>query len=453
MKIFISYSHIDKESAERLYHDLKKAGYEPWLDTECLLPGQEWETEIRQAIRKSDFVIVILSSNSVDKRGYFQKEIRISIDTLQTIPEGNIYVIPIRLDACIVPESLSTIQWLDIFPDWEQNLDRLNRALQFQAQLKSKKKQEVIQLPGEPIEHKTILMVNDEPATMNSIVNHWKANGFNVEYAFDVPQAIEYLSKNAPQVVISDLSHFSNGQLITEDAAFEILEWARDKHLDIKMIITCAQLTSARKNKARKFGAIGICNNATDLYRMMSDVTGTKLADPFEPFRNQSIPNNRIQQRDSPTTKQVSNNYLEDIFIYISYSQHDSVIASKIYKDLRKEGFQVWMDRYEIMAGDRWDSPIDRALKKSDFMLSLLSTSSLVSNWFQKELYVGIALEKQKGHVFVLPVLLDDIDYKSLPLPLRDRMAVSLRGNYEKSFKMIVSSFKEYKKNRSAVGG
>jgi hypothetical protein len=47
MKVFISYARKDKEVARSLYNDLKNAGVQAWLDTEDLLPGQNWKREIR----------------------------------------------------------------------------------------------------------------------------------------------------------------------------------------------------------------------------------------------------------------------------------------------------------------------------------------------------------------------------------------------------------------------
>ena len=65
--VFISYAREDSAAAKRLYRDLKDAGLTPWLDNESLLPGQNWELEIRKAIKRSTYFLVVLSSNSADK--------------------------------------------------------------------------------------------------------------------------------------------------------------------------------------------------------------------------------------------------------------------------------------------------------------------------------------------------------------------------------------------------
>jgi biotin operon repressor len=112
-KVFISYAHEDIYFAQQLYYFLKQNNTSPWLDCFNLIPGQDWDVRIQQEIESSDYVIICLSSNSVTKRGYIQKEIRKAQSVLEKIPEGDVYIIPIRLDKCEVPTALITRQWLD----------------------------------------------------------------------------------------------------------------------------------------------------------------------------------------------------------------------------------------------------------------------------------------------------------------------------------------------------
>ena len=47
LKVFISYARVDYKRATELFMMLERIGCEPWLDTESLVPGQEWE-QIRE---------------------------------------------------------------------------------------------------------------------------------------------------------------------------------------------------------------------------------------------------------------------------------------------------------------------------------------------------------------------------------------------------------------------
>jgi hypothetical protein len=76
VRVFISYAREDSEAANRLYNDLKMRGLDPWLDTQSLLAGQNWKRSIKEALRTSRYFIPLLSSNSVEKIGYVQKELK-----------------------------------------------------------------------------------------------------------------------------------------------------------------------------------------------------------------------------------------------------------------------------------------------------------------------------------------------------------------------------------------
>ncbi len=90
-KVFISYASEDIASAEKLYDYLKSAGYDPWLDKKRLLPGQDWNTEIRLALRKADFIVMLLSHISIAKRGYVQREFKLALEYCEEKLDGDIY--------------------------------------------------------------------------------------------------------------------------------------------------------------------------------------------------------------------------------------------------------------------------------------------------------------------------------------------------------------------------
>src|SRR5205823_116971 len=89
----------------------------PWMDKRNLLPSQKFEEEIRKSIRFSVYLIACCSSSSVSKEGYFQREQKLALDTLTEIPEGHIFVIPVRIDECNIPESIRHLHYVDWFAE------------------------------------------------------------------------------------------------------------------------------------------------------------------------------------------------------------------------------------------------------------------------------------------------------------------------------------------------
>jgi len=117
LKVFLCHASADKPTVRELYRQLTAEGWiDVWLDEMKLLPGQEWDMEIESAVEEADIVLVCLSTRSVDKEGYVQKELRFVLNIADEKPEGSIFVIPLRLDDCTVPRRLRQWQRVDYFP-------------------------------------------------------------------------------------------------------------------------------------------------------------------------------------------------------------------------------------------------------------------------------------------------------------------------------------------------
>jgi hypothetical protein len=117
IQIFLSYAHEDDRAVVQLYDRLAGAGLKPWMDKRDILPGERWQTVLARAIRKSHFFLACLSTKSVEKRGYLQREFKQALDLWQEKLDGDIYLIPIRLDDCEVPEAFQPLQWVNLFED------------------------------------------------------------------------------------------------------------------------------------------------------------------------------------------------------------------------------------------------------------------------------------------------------------------------------------------------
>lgn len=129
--VFLCHSSGDKEAVRELYKRLLSDWIEPWFDEESLLPGQDWRHEITQAIRKVDVVIICLSSSSISKTGFVHKEIIYALDVADEQPEGTIFLIPLRLEECDVPEKLTRWHYVNLFE--ERGYERLMKALRRRA--------------------------------------------------------------------------------------------------------------------------------------------------------------------------------------------------------------------------------------------------------------------------------------------------------------------------------
>jgi hypothetical protein len=138
MIIFLSYAKEDTVRVGEIYKKLKVAGYQPWMDKHDILPGQDWQFEIKNAVSLCDVAIIFLSSKSVSKTGYVQVELSEFLEQRKRRPEGSIYLIPVRLDPCIVPARMSDLHYTDLFEadGWDGVISSLEKAKREQALLR-----------------------------------------------------------------------------------------------------------------------------------------------------------------------------------------------------------------------------------------------------------------------------------------------------------------------------
>lgn len=121
--------------------------------------------------------------------------------------------------------------------------------------------------------------------------------------------------------------------------------------------------------------------------------------------------------------------------LFFSYSRVDgSAFAQKLAIDLKKEGFDVWIDQEDIRAGAEWDMEIEKALESCDCLLFLESEKSVMSNNVLDEVYY--ALEHRKK---VIPVIIHD---SKTPYRLQRLQHVDFSKDYNKGLTQLIYELK-----------
>ena len=134
IQVFLAYAEEDRPAVRKLFAALQQAGFEPWMDQEKLLPGQNWPRAIERAIDLSRFFLGCFSKHSTVKRGYFQSELRYALDLAARIPDDKIFMMPVRLNECELPKRVaSKTQYVDLFPNWDEGVATLVEAMWHQV--------------------------------------------------------------------------------------------------------------------------------------------------------------------------------------------------------------------------------------------------------------------------------------------------------------------------------
>jgi hypothetical protein len=140
-RVFIAYVEEDLSFAKKLYRAFEESGFRPWLDKKRLMPGQNWPRAIETAIHTSDFFVACFSRRAISKRGSFHSELRYALFCAAKVPLDEIFLIPLRLDDCLVPNRISKqIQYLDLFPDWKAGLGRVIAVIKAQNEGRKRKR-------------------------------------------------------------------------------------------------------------------------------------------------------------------------------------------------------------------------------------------------------------------------------------------------------------------------
>lgn len=119
MAVFISYSHTDKDFADKLATHLVKARAQVWIDRWELKVGDSLINRIQDAITEAGALLVILSKASVQSE-WCKKEL--SAGLVRELGEKRVLVLPVVIEDCEIPLFLRDKLYADFRGDFEEGL-------------------------------------------------------------------------------------------------------------------------------------------------------------------------------------------------------------------------------------------------------------------------------------------------------------------------------------------
>jgi len=120
-KVFISYSSKDSKSARAICSALESRGLSCWISSRDVGLGENFMDAIVRAISAAKVMVLVFSENA-NNSDDMKREIVLASSAMVT-------VIPVRVED-VVPKGafayqLATRQWIDLFEDWEAQIERL----------------------------------------------------------------------------------------------------------------------------------------------------------------------------------------------------------------------------------------------------------------------------------------------------------------------------------------
>jgi hypothetical protein len=123
--IFVSYASKDREAALSLCHALENRGCRCWISIRDIGPGENFQVAIPRAIHDAKVMVLVFSAES-NNSNEVKKELALA-------SQNRLIVIPVRVED-VTPDDafayeLATHQWIDVFEDWENSIQRLSEQL------------------------------------------------------------------------------------------------------------------------------------------------------------------------------------------------------------------------------------------------------------------------------------------------------------------------------------
>lgn len=94
--------------------------------------------------------------------------------------------------------------------------------------------------------------------------------------------------------------------------------------------------------------------------------------------------------------------------IFASHTSTDKEIVRRIAEDLESQGFEVWFDEWDILAGQPIADKIQKGIENSDAFLVFVSSTSLDSAWVKQELRAALHKRMKNEETPIIPLLLED---------------------------------------------
>jgi len=132
---------------------------------------------------------------------------------------------------------------------------------------------------------------------------------------------------------------------------------------------------------------------------------------------------------------------------FISHSSIDKPFVERLATDLRtREGIDAWLDKWEILPGDRIPDKLEDGLTNAGILVLVLSPDSVNSQWvsYEKDAWLMAQVEEEKRAKLesltpnrrLIPVLYKDCQK---PFFLQSFLHISINDdNYEAGFQQLI---------------
>ena len=125
--------------------------------------------------------------------------------------------------------------------------------------------------------------------------------------------------------------------------------------------------------------------------------------------------------------------------VFLAYSFKDQEFVKRLSNDIKKGDINTWIASEKIKPGDKWQQKINEGIRTSEYLLAIITKSSLESKQTQKEFQFALKREDVGQWPQVIPILRDDVD---VPAYISDKVYIDFRKDYEHGLEKTFSVLK-----------
>jgi len=141
--VFISYSQKDKEKVSLFASLLANNNYDVWMDVKSISLGESIISAVAKGLDNADIYMLFISSHS-NNSPWVSEELNIALT--KSVEKQKPKIIPILLDDCIIPLTLTGRLYLDARNSIQAALQQLNKEFSIVSNC-----DEIITLPNKPV--------------------------------------------------------------------------------------------------------------------------------------------------------------------------------------------------------------------------------------------------------------------------------------------------------------
>lgn len=113
MQVFLSYASEDRDTAEEIELALRGSGHSVFFDRASLPPGGEFHARIRDAVRRCDAFVFLVSPHSIAQGGYARTELKFARERWESPADRVLPVIVGKLPWEDIPAYLRSVTVLE----------------------------------------------------------------------------------------------------------------------------------------------------------------------------------------------------------------------------------------------------------------------------------------------------------------------------------------------------